>query len=201
MAKKTSVGGGDTRPKRTGPAIRLKRLIRQLENVELALGNVADDLAELTRRHPELADVTGTPLRRTAQRRRSDALALALAQRGALEVHLEWMPDARARVWIDGHELELPQKLGLLLECLKRAEGQGEDGFIPWKPRADVLAWFQKHDGVALEDHQLDNLVWRLREELGTQAGLHPEFVQVNRERGLRFALRLSAPAWPGGAA
>lgn len=181
--------------RRSGVTSRLKRIIRQLENIELGLGDLADELAELCRRHPELGELNGNSRRHSAVRRHSETMALALAERGALEVQLEWLNDGRARVWIDGHELELSRKLGLLLECLKRDDSDSDD-FVAWKPRAEVLAWFQKAEPEGMEDHQLDNLVWRLREELRLQAGLHHEFVQVNRERGLRFALKRPGGKW-----
>jgi hypothetical protein len=105
---------------------------------------------------------------------------------------IKYRADGTASVRInENHELVLPPKLALFLQILAADTGRCADGTISWKPADKVrAAMAEQPEGTPLSARALNQLTYRLRQELAKH-GVHPGLVQYNRtKRAFRFALR-----------
>ncbi len=121
-----------------------------------------------------------------------EVLASAVkAAEGVFELKLDWRPPGWAVARIDGKEVRLAPSVASLLEVLAADNGRSIDALDGWKTREEVKQQLEKRTGRQTSDHALNTLVWRLRQALWQQAGLHKESVQINpRKHWLRFALK-----------
>lgn len=110
----------------------------------------------------------------------------------AWAVAITYEDDGAASVRInDSQPFSLPPKLGRLLEILAADTAPTPAGMIGWKPVAEVRQAMAAATGASpLSRRALNQLVYRLRGELG-RMGFHPGLIQYNRaSQALRFALR-----------
>ena len=121
--------------------------------------------------------------------RSANAYLRDVAGRGVAEFELTPLPDRRGRALIDGKELILPAQLWRLLQTLASSEfGVSDDGFVGWKPIAEVADRISLKSGRRVTAHSVSHNIWRLRCAL-ERAGLNKFVVQTDRTRGARLAL------------
>jgi hypothetical protein len=126
-------------------------------------------------------------------RRHADAIKLRTltAAAGAASLSAEALPSGKYSVRVNGGDaFELPPLLGDLLTILASDTGRSDDEFVPFKTRQSVIKKLAGLTGAPMEFRTLNQAVYRLRAELLERGKVNPDYVQVNRRRGMRFALR-----------
>jgi hypothetical protein len=169
-----------------------------LDTMGVALDDVLRTLAELVKERPAL-NASLPPVAGRARRRHPPAPADGQA---ASSVNLKWGPDS-AEVIIDGRRLQLPPRLGLLLETLlagsNGAPGHPRNG---WLTREEIGRRLSQQTGCPVTRHALENLLSRLKKELREQAQLEA-LLRYDPRLGIRFAVQeqpaegVLAPAQP----
>ena len=182
---------------------KLRKISKKLHRIEMALAGAADDLAYLTEARTGLAEPgLYVPVPPPAgpggdPSDEADKALRAQAQRGVQAVKVK-RDDTGATLRIPGHpSVHVPQALADVLEILIEDDGIGSNGKVAWKTGED-LAWrLTKRGKGAVSRRAITERIFRLRRVMRA-GGLNSYFVQSDRKRGYRFALRRKGP---GGAA
>jgi hypothetical protein len=166
----------------------LERLANRLDEVSKEVDAVAAGLEDVDRRLSGIAAITP----RRGARRSADALLMADAEAEAGASSLQIVRDAsgRASVSVSGRRpLTLPPKLATLLAILATAGEEAETGLPGWQTSAQVAAALNEKTGGALSPAAVPRLVYKLREAF-RDAGENSRLIQVDRDLGIRFAVR-----------
>ncbi len=117
--------------------------------------------------------------------------SVASAVPGITLLHFDWQPDGSAVAYLDGKPVRLSAAPASLLQVLEEDTGLVTDALVGWKSLAEVKERMAKKTGQVLSTGGLNNVVYRLRQALWTQAGLHNDYIQRKPRKGLiRFARR-----------
>jgi len=191
-------------------------LEKLLEAVEEAISRLRDDLAQLLELllqrgvdpRPVLAALAALATPRPAptpasapapapRRPPPSAAHIAQAAAGVSSVRVKW-DGHRAKVHIDGLEIELPLMLGLVFEGLCTEDGEEDQtAFRPWKSTADIAAYIGSRYAVARgrKLHRITQNISRLRKRLPNPLLIR----RRGRSAYYRLAIRREASFLPEG--
>ena len=117
-------------------------------------------------------------------------LDMAAAQ-GVNVVQFTVGPRGAADVRVDGGRLfRLSRTLTFLLQGLLQQGGAHDGNLIGWKSRSEIQLFLEECLHKSLSRRSIEQLIYRLRKELKSQAGLNPRLVMTHPRLGWRFALR-----------
>ena len=169
---------------------RLRQIARRAEGIEEGATKAADDLEILgeTTAGRLVGSFPKRGGRRDGRGAKEEEVAKRLADRGVSEVVIAPHTDGSSCAEIEGITLPLPEKLARFLTVICMRPGEEEGHLIEWKSWDDVAVLMGKKPGKAGR-HAVSQLVYRLRDLL-RECGGNPYWVQTNRTRGVRFALR-----------
>ena len=186
----------------------IRRVTRDLATIARKLEDLIGEVDRLGRRVERLGDAArtqgGSPGRtpaghppyatRGTRDPRTRAL-LAEAKCGAHAFSLDWCSDGSAMVSVNhGEAFHLAPLLAALLAILASKTGDDGGPLVGWKTRKEVLVRLAKKFGRKRQARALNQLVYRLRNELEAQ-GVNRYLLQTKSRAGLRFALQLPAVA------
>jgi hypothetical protein len=152
------------------------------------LNEVVDSVAQTydakSREQPELRLLFQQSLG-TSRRPKAKGPPLAKFARSAT---LKWGP-VSAQLFVDGQTVRLSQTLGMLAELLlDDASFPSAQSGSGWKSRKDLRQRLAKRTGREMKKGAFENLIYRLKKALRTQAGLD-WLVDNGGPLGVRFAL------------
>jgi hypothetical protein len=186
----------------------IRRVTRDLATIARKLEDLIAEVDRLGRRVERLGDTprtwtgpaggapSGHPpyATRGARDPRTRAL-LAEAKGGAHAFSMDWCPDGSAMVSVNnGEAFHLAPLLAALLAILASKTGDDGGPLVGWKTRKEVLIRLAKEFGRKRQPRALNQLVYRLRNELEAR-GVNRYLLQTKARAGLRFALQLAAIA------
>jgi hypothetical protein len=168
-------------------------LADQIYIVGEAVDDIKQTLGDLAQIKPDLNAL----LPPIGTKKRGKSPPPAVTARYATAVTLTWEGN-RSRAVIDGHSIELPAMLGMLLELLLSEEPDPcgvpvRDG---WHSRSSLEVLLSNRVGRAVSRHALENLISRLKGELRKQANL-AELIQTDDRGEVRIAQRKHLPQSP----
>ena len=181
---------------------RFRRLMEHLCHAEELAESIAFDIVALRRAiaaeaSGRLAATAREALGQASTMRRrqrgDDALRLAAAE-GIRTLDLRTRAGGGAVVRVgDGKWFALTPVLTGMLWALTYGAPPGADGFPSWQKVDQVIGQIAKKQARAPSRRAITQAVFRLRRVMASN-GANPYLVQVDRQHGLRFLLKIAGP-------
>jgi len=159
-----------------------------LDYMNLITDFSAQTLNELIRTKPELLPELQ---HRKGKGRKPKAKGPLLA-RFALSATVKWGP-VSTQLLVDGQTVRLSRTLGILADLLLDDGPPTAQTSSGWKLREDLRLKLANRTGRKMKAGTFDNLIYRLKKALRTQAGLG-WLVETGGPLGVRFALQKYVP-------